>query len=134
VEPAEAMALKDERIRDRLREVVQKKGRPIRFEDEESYRYPGEQDVSIYGWVDHDAEEHMENGDCIWSIGPTARLVERTYTEFGDTMNGNDDVIGINVSPAHCTCGEYRNMHLRYTESFGTILRDMLNVDNGISI
>ena len=134
MEPAEAMALQDERIRDMLREVVQKKGRPVRFTEDDSYEYPGEKDVSIYGWVDSKADDHVRGGECTWYIGPTARLVERTYTEFGDTMNGNDDIIGINVSPAHCTCGEYRNMHLRYTESFATIVRDMLNVDDGISI
>lgn len=134
MEASDAMAVKDEHVRNLLRQVVQQKGRPVRFEERDSYEYPGEKEVSIYGWVDDNADDHMRHSECTWQIAPDARLVERTYVVFGDTFNGNDDEIGINVSPASCTCGEYQNMHLRYTESFGNVLREVLKVDDGIQI
>lgn len=134
MEPAHVIVLRDGHVRNLLREVVQTKGRPVRFTDQDNYLYPGEKNVSIYGWVDDSADEHVRGGACSWIIDDAARLTERTYTESGDTINGNDDVIGINVYPAHCTCGQYQDMHLRHEESFGAVLRDVLNVDDGVSI
>lgn len=137
MESTDALTARDDHVKQLIRDLIRDKGAPIRFTDDPHWELSGatdEKGVSLYGWEDTDASAHILNTDCTWHLPDTAKLVERTYTQFGDTMNGNDDEVGFNVSPAHCTCQKYQNMHLRYSRPFGETLADLLRLDNGITI
>lgn len=122
----------------RVRHLIERKGRPVEINP--NPRFVGD-DVSTYGWVDYKAEYHTrkhdkycqanctDHADCEWIIPMGALLQEKTYSMFTDTYSGNADEVGVNVSPAHCACGKYTDVTLRYTASFGDMLREVLRDD-----
>lgn len=124
----------EDELRERLRSFMIEHGEPVEFDEHDSYHYPGEKDVSLYGWRHIDAFEHVRGGGCRWVIAPEAHLVERSYAQFADTVSDNDDEVGVNVAPASCVCGKYQQMHLRYVGSLGSVLRYVLSDQNGIPV
>lgn len=115
-------------VRDRLRTFMQQAGQPIQFNTDGN--------VSIYGWLNWEADEHIRETNCTWHIKPGATLTEHTYSQFTDTFHDNTNEIGVNAYPAYCTCLEYTNQHLRWTGTLGTVLTHILkdNNTNGIQL
>lgn len=132
----EAHFFDDATLKQLLRKMVQEKGQPVEFHEQ----WNGEWEVSSYGWVDYDAYHHVkgfgeDEPGCAWTIEEEATLTEVTYSLFDGTDCENINEVGINVGPAHCACGKYRDMQLRYADSLGSILRYLLSNDGrGISI
>lgn len=127
----------DTNLKRLLRKLVQEKGRAVQFDGED---FQGRPTVSSWGWMHYEAFHHIEgigedgNG-CSWIIEDDARLIEETYTQVNDSECEGLDEVGINLSPARCACGKYRDMHLRYAESLGEVISYLLNNDGrGISI
>lgn len=132
----EAHFFNDAALKQLLRKLVEEKGQPIEFQGE---TWDGKPDVSSFGWVDYDAHHHVkgfvDEPGCSWSIASEATLTEVTYSLFEGSDCENRNEIGINVSPVNCACGKYRDMHLRYADSLGSVLRYLLSNDGrGISI
>lgn len=128
----EAHFFDDSTLKQMLRKMVQEKGQPIEF----SERWNGEPEVSSYGWMDYDAFHHIrgfgeDEKGCSWIIEEEATVTEVTYSLFDGTDCDNINEVGINVAPARCACGKYRDMHLRYADSLGSILRYLLSNDGG---
>lgn len=120
-----------------LRKLVQEQGQPIRFDEED---WEGNPTVSSFGWIDYDAYHHIKGfGDdedgCSWIIEDEAMLTEVTYSLYDGSDCDNRDEVGVNVGPARCGCGKYRDVQLRYADSLGSVLRYLLSNDgHGISI
>lgn len=115
-----------------LRKMVRERGQPVAFTEED---FEGNPTVSALGWIDFDAHHHIkafggETG-CSWVIDEHALLTEETYFMAGDTDSDGTHEAGINIHPARCACGKYRDMHLRYADSLGSILRYLLSNDGG---
>lgn len=131
-----------------LRELVARKGKPVEFYEPRSTYEDPEECVSPYGWVWHEADEHtLQMSDetrtkyrhnvedypgCEWVIDEGAVLKERTYSEFAGTEASNNEVVGINVTPARCKCGKYTGVTLRYTASLAETLRELFGHDDKI--
>jgi hypothetical protein len=115
-----------------LRKMVRERGQPVAFTEED---YEGNPTVSVNGWIDYDAYHHVRGiGDelgCSWFIEEDALLTEETYYMAGDTDNDGTHEAGINITPVRCACGKYQDMHLRYADSLGSILRYLLSNDGG---
>lgn len=140
----------DENYKAELRHLVEKKGVPVEINRDAEYDFD---EVSTYGWVDHEARDHAtahypgENGcaryddtlypctrhdACEWIIPTGAELKERTYSQFADTDSSNVNEVGINVYPAHCACGKYKDVTLRYTASLAETLRELFGKDEKV--
>ena len=106
----------------KMRAFMAEKGQKIAIEPK---RYEWEQDdeVSTYGWVDYDAQRHVREQGCSWVVPAGARLYERTYSQFTDTFNDNEDQVGINVTGCRCACGEYEDVILRYSGGLADVMR-----------
>lgn len=100
----------------RVREYVAENGRPV------------DQNRSIYGWCDWTAQQHTYTDACTWVILPGAQMEEQTYYQFEGTFVDGSYAIGINVTPAHCTCGKYTDVTLRYEGSLQDILAGILKI------
>ena len=48
---------------------------------------------------------------------------------YGGTFGENTHIIGINVATAHCRCGRYKDMTLRYEKSLSETLRLLLGAN-----
>jgi hypothetical protein len=123
--------LDDRNFRQLLRKMVQERGQAVAFEE----NWKGELEVSAYGWMDTDVFHHIrgmgEERGCSWVIEDEAVLTEESYFVAGDTDTDGTYEAGINIHPARCACGKYRDMHLRYADSLGNILRYLLSNDGG---
>lgn len=125
-----------------LRAFMVKKGRPVRFDE----RY-GVKEPDVYGWTDLAAEDHIfthERRDadnrhgyeyvrvqhCQWVVPEGSVLVEETYSQFAGTGCGNDNEVGINVSPCHCACGKHTDITLRFSGSLGEVLRELFGLSD----
>jgi hypothetical protein len=120
----------DKEYRTALRDLMAKKGHPVEFDERWKSDYPDSPDlwVSVYGWVDHRADEHGRV--CGWEVPAGVALTEVSYSEFTDTDADNKTTLGINVTPTEsvdirCRCGEFRGVTLRWegsiTEALQTI-------------
>lgn len=112
----------NEDYRAALRGLMERKGLPVRIDQEDKIRYPNDPDmwVSVHGWVDRDAEEHGRT--CGWKVDPGVHLTEVSYAEFTDTERPADVSVGINVEPTEsagirCTCGQIEGVTLRWEGS-----------------
>lgn len=132
----EAHLFDDGKLKQMLRKMVQENGQPVEFQE----RWNGELEVSSFGWVHYDAYHHIkgfgeDESGCLWIIEDEATWTEVTYSLFDGTDCENINEVGINVGPARCACGKYRDVQLRYADSLGSILRYLLSNDGrGISI
>ena len=115
-----------------LRNIAACKGRPVKFIDPDN-EFP-EFRVSTYGWCDWDAMEHIREDGCAWVVDDGATVEELTYSEFQDTFSGNNDTVGVNVTPARCACGKYAGITLRVEGSFGQMLKDVLPLRGTITV
>lgn len=137
----------NEEYKKALRELVARKGKPVEFQ-EPRYEWEDEDGVSSYGWQNIEALEHvMQITDeqrkrygysvedypaCEWVVDEGAELKERTYSMFDGTGCGNQDEVGINVTPARCKCGKYQGVTLRYTASLADTLHELFGNDDKI--
>jgi hypothetical protein len=121
--------------REKLRDFVARKGRKVNFE--KRWGFEEDDEVSIYGWVDYDAEAHLQGRDrkgertlppCSWVVPEGAELYERTYSMFTDTFSDNEQEVGINVKGCRCACGKYADVTLRYKGSLTEVLADILGL------
>jgi hypothetical protein len=117
----------------RIREFLARSAKKVKvtgWVDGEPWRWAA---VSVYGWQDWDASEHMRPYDkdvepCRWIIAPGAEVHEVTYSQFADTFTGNEDEVGLNVYPASCACGKYTDVMLRWTGSLTTLMSAVFGV------
>lgn len=109
----------DEEYKSRLREFMAIHGRPVRFDEWGS--------PDFYGWSDYDAFNHGMK--CDWIIPEGATLEEEYYDEFEGTFVDAAHRIGVNVGGVSCKCRKYTNKTLRYSGSFGNLLRGVLGID-----
>lgn len=134
--------------REKLREFLAKEGTPVRLQRDPDETYdpnnsyyttPGWRDdmaVSVYGWVDDQARDHVKPWDkdatpCRWIVPEGAQLTEVAYSEFVDTFTSNRYEVGVNVYPAHCNCGKFERVVLRWDGSLKEILHSILGLDGG---
>jgi hypothetical protein len=116
----------------KLRKFMEDKGAKVEINEDAEYEWD---EVSPYGWSDYDAVDHTRPaqgrwpGDgCHWVVPEGATLTERTYSMFDGTFTDNKDEVGINVHPAHCACGKYTDVTLRYVGSLGDVIRELTGV------
>lgn len=106
-----------------VRQMVARKGVPVAF------TYPDhpipEMRVSTYGWQHFDAWDHARRDKCAWKIPDDAKIEEQSYSEFLDTDVSNAHTMGINVTPAACSCGRYTDITLRVSTSLGEALAEV---------
>lgn len=114
-----------------LRDFMQRRGHPMEIDREAEYDF---EEVSTYGWRDHDATTHCVSGTCSWIVPEGATLTERTYSMFEDTFTGNRDEVGVNAHPCHCACGEFTDVTLRFTGNLGEVTRDVLGIGHAPQI
>lgn len=121
----------DPEVRTRLRIFMEQHGRPVQFDNDDPDDGP-----NFYGWENWHASEHLRENNCTWNIEPGATLTEHTYLQFTDTFHDAANEIGVNATPAHCTCRRYTNQHLRWTGTLGQILSAILKDEdtNGIRL
>lgn len=134
----------EDRYREKLRELIQQKGRPVQIDWHEYERYKawGHADdpddyVSTYGWTDFDALSHVASGGgtCEWVVPPGSVVREKTYSQFTDTFSDNENEVGVNVGGCHCVCGRYKDVYLRWDGSVGDAINLVMGVpDAGRSI
>lgn len=117
----------DEEYKAKLRDFMARKGTPAEVNRESEW---GWDRVSVYGWISQDYR-HIHDAKCSWVVPEGARLEEHTYSQFGDTVNGNDDEVGVEVFPVHCACGQKQNVTLRYVGSLQEVLHDVLGLSPG---
>jgi hypothetical protein len=114
----------------RMRAFMETHGKKVdiarRYDDDE------EDATSVYGWGDSDALRHVRSaegkypgGGCHWVVPEGAVLYERTYSQFLDTMQDNEDQVGINVKGCRCACGRYQDVILRYTGTLAEVMREI---------
>lgn len=132
----EAHFFHDPNLKRLLRQLVQEEGTPVQFDGKDR---SGRLTVSSWGWVHHDAHRHVKGwgGEpgCSWVIAEKASVIEESYIQVNDSECEGIDEVGINVTPVQCACGEYQDMHLRYADSLGSVIRYLLSNDGrGISI
>lgn len=81
----------------------------------------------LYGWVDHEADEHFHGPEaCKWEAGMETELVEYSYSEFGDTFGGNNDVHVMALTHAHCVCGRYKDCTVGRQATVSALLAELL--------
>lgn len=122
-------------FRAKLRKFMEDKGEPVRFEPKR-YEWQEDDEVSTYGWHDYEATLHCRPVDpkysdtdgCHWIVPEGAVAYERGYSQFTDTFHDNEDEVGINVRPAHCACGKYTDVTLRYVGSLAEVIRELTGV------
>lgn len=128
---------KDE-YKEKMRDFLARKGKPVLFEERTGW--DDEPKVSTYGWTDHNADVHCQpvvttktytyGEGCHWVVPEGAVLTEHTYSQFTDTFSPNNDEVGVNVTPAHCACGKFTDMTLRYAGSLGEVIREIVGVEH----
>lgn len=99
-----------------LRDFMATKGKPVRKE-----RNP-------YDWSDYRADGHTgaQYGTCHWVVAPGALLTEASFVEWGGTFGTDTTEMAVEVTPATCACGQYRDYTLRFVGTFGEVLRGAL--------
>ena len=123
----------EERYKEAMRDFMSAKGRPVDIINQDTGYFD---EVSTYGWVDYDADEHIRETTCVWIVEPGAIVTEREYSQFTDTNHDNALEVGVNVYPAHCTCRAYTLVTLRYVGSLADVIQHLtgLNSDNEIQL
>lgn len=118
-------------FRAKLRKFMEDEGEPVLFVPKH-YEWQEDDQVSTYGWHDWDAvwhckpgRSHPESAGCHWIVPEGAVAYEREYSQFTDTFHDNEDEVGINVRPAHCACGKYTDVTLRYVGSLAEVIREL---------
>lgn len=103
-------------------------------EDGHLLRWMTDYDVSPYGWGDYDARDHCEpvskyneKGGCRWVIEEGTQVTEVSLSKFNDTFSPNSQDEGLHVFPAHCACGKYTDVVLRWEGSIGDILKTLFD-------
>lgn len=109
-----------------LRKMVSLKGVPVQLTDPDN-DVP-ELRVSTYGWQDFEAWAHARQDKCAWVIPDNAEIAELTYSEFTDTDVPNTHTVGVNITPAACSCGRYTGVTLRVDTSLREALDDMTSL------
>lgn len=123
----------------RMRAFMETHGKKVRTD--KRYDWQEDDDVSTYGWQDHEAVRHTVPADgeyggdgCHWIVPKGAVLYERTYSQFTDTMSDNDDEVGINVKGCRCACGRYDEVILRYTGTLAEVMQEITGAPFGAAV
>lgn len=127
----------------KVREFIEAKGQKVQVE-EKRYSWQDDDDVSTYGWTDYEAQQHIignnphlppeQNDHCRWVVPEGAVMYERTYSQFQDTDADNLNEHGVNVKGAHCACGKYTDVILRWTGSVTEMLHSILGLPTSTNI
>lgn len=80
---------------------------------------------SQYEWKE--AEFRNNHNECLAAASPESRAKEIEWSEFGDTFNGNDDVMYIEVSHVSCSCGLFVDRTIRVEGTIGEFLQKFLS-------
>jgi len=119
-----------EEYKARMRAFMEKKGKKVRTD--KRYDWQEDDDVSTYGWQDHEAVRHTVPADdeyggdgCHWVVPEGAVLYERTYSQFTDTFHDDENEVGINVKGCRCACGRYDAVILRYTGTLAEVMQEI---------
>ena len=114
-----------------MRSFMEKHGMKVVVE-ERFYDWAEDDDVSPYGWGDHEAYSHVRPAEgkypgegCHWIVPEGAKLYERTYSQFAGTFVDNENEVGINVAGCRCACGKYTDVILRYTGTLAEVMREI---------
>lgn len=84
-------------------------------------------DASEYGWVDHEAVNHIKGAQgyrsvlagltpptpCVWVPSEETDFSEEHVYEYGDTLNGSEKTF-ITITQVSCACKTYENRSVRY--------------------
>lgn len=100
---------------------------------EKRFDWQDDDDVSTYGWIDHEAAGHIHEG-CRWIVAEGASLYERTYSQFDGTDADNINEVGVNVRGCECACGMYQKVILRWTGSVTEMLHSILGIPTRIEV
>lgn len=81
-----------------------------------------------YQWKEYESYDSPKNHrECIAVTSPESRAKEIEWSEFGDTFNGNDDVMYIEVSHVSCSCGLFVDRTIRVEGTIGEFLQKFLS-------
>ena len=119
----------DDRYKSLVRTFIAQHGDSVCFEEPQ---YNGDDCVSFYGWRDYSTFEHVnklgKTPACKWVVPEGAELSEVTYSQFAGTFTDADQEVGVNVSGAHCACGKYTDITLRWTGTVTDMLHSILGL------
>ena len=118
----------DEQYKNAVREVLEQRGRPVKFANGGEPDRWGRKRVSTFGWTNWDVQKHITVGECRWVIPPGSPVTETEYSQFVGTFTDNKEEVGLNVEGAHCACARYTGVTLRYVGTLGEILHEILKV------
>lgn len=150
-----SQSLADPAYREMLRVFIARNGTPVFIDEHEREVAPDDPSswVSTHGWIDTAARDHTweiaaldasaygraayamdpdRYAGCHWIVPEGVHLVEVNYSQFGDSVSGNREEVGFNVSSTSdasidCACGKYTSMTLRYVGSLGDVMRSLFN-------
>lgn len=78
-----------------------------------------------YEWKE--AEFRDNHNECLAVGSSKSRAKEVEWSEFGDTFNGNNDVMYIEVSNVSCSCGRFADRTIRVEGTIGEFLQKFLS-------
>jgi hypothetical protein len=118
-----------DRFQQLMRTFMQQTAQPMEFNPLDDTDHT----VSPYGWINYHALIHITENPCTWHLTTNATLTQKTHLQH-DSIDGNQQEIGIEAAPANCACGYYQNIRLRYAGTFTEILDAIFSLDDGIPL